>query len=472
MNRNLNRLINDFRNQTYLTIWKHMNAMAVNYAVYSNRIKGFAPYLSNCDIYIYADSRNMVVVCVDCNKHTQKQCYDETQNIDMMIYEPGCEPRESTVWKLKETMDIMKSRLEKSQASLKVYGILLTEDAINNSYELEDDWEKNNIKVISNCSHLNLRRASVNTDDDLAGKVYFDIVTDESIDAKPEPKDESEDVEFNEFEQMLYDFVNDKFDEDNDGILGLTIKDDTTEDTADAPAEESPAEEPAPQEPEEPQEPATPTTKSETIDQNLGLSVDIEILDPIDNPREELDKLIGCGDIKRRMDELVALTTYNKTMQELFPNSKQHEVSLHSVFLGRPGTGKTTVCKIFGSLLHQAGALSKGHVVLCDRGTFIGTLWGDEERSVRQVLEKAKGGVLMIDEAYLLNSRNDNDPGKLVLQLLMNILADESQRDIAVVLCGYKDQMQKPEDKQEWRQLTAEDIVPIEVARPKAKIGF
>jgi len=200
--------------------------------------------------------------------------------------------------------------------------------------------------------------------------------------------------------------------------------------------------------------------------------------------------------------------------------------------------------------------------VLCDRGTFIGTLWGDEERSVRQVLEKAKGGVLMIDEAYLLNSKNDNDPGKLVLQLLMNILADESQRDIAVVLCGYKDQMekllemnpglqsrfpnkfefqdfsvdelleitqtrirdydysftnqawekyrgilcqayqvrdpqtwgnarfvanqleriymqhatrcvmQKPEDKQEWRQLTAEDIVPIEVVRPKTKIGF
>ena len=77
--RNLNRLINDFRNQTYLTIWKHMNAMAVNYAVYSNRIKGFAPYLYNCDIYIYADSINMVVVCVDSNKHRQKQCYDETE---------------------------------------------------------------------------------------------------------------------------------------------------------------------------------------------------------------------------------------------------------------------------------------------------------------------------------------------------------------------------------------------------------
>ena len=169
----------------------------------------------------------------------------------------------------------------------------------------------------------------------------------------------------------------------------------------------------------------------------------MEILRPIPNPREELDKLVGCTDIKRRMDEIVALTNYNKMMRELFPNSKQHEVSLHSVFLGRPGTGKTTVCKIFGSLLHKAGALSKGHVVVCDRGTFIGTLWGDEERSMRQVLQLAKGGVLMIDEAYLLNGKHEGDPGKLVIQLLMNILADETQRDIAVVLCGYREPMMK-----------------------------
>jgi SpoVK/Ycf46/Vps4 family AAA+-type ATPase len=179
------------------------------------------------------------------------------------------------------------------------------------------------------------------------------------------------------------------------------------------------------------------------IEQNQNISVKVEILRPIANPRDELNKLVGCSDIKRRMDELVALTSYNKMMHELFPNGKQHEVSLHSVFLGRPGTGKTTVCKIFGSLLRQAGALSKGHVVVCDRGTFIGTLWGDEERSMKQVLEMAKGGVLMVDEAYLLNGKHENDPGKLVIQLLMNILADETQRDIAVVLCGYKEPMQK-----------------------------
>ena len=534
--RNLNRLINDFRNQTYLTIWKHMNAMAVNYAVYSNRIKGFAPYLYNCDIYIYADSINMVVVCVDSNKHRQKQCYDETQNIDMMIYEPGCEPRESTVWKLKETMEIMKGRLENALASLNVYGILITEDAINNAFELEDDWEKNHIKVISNCSHLNLRKAGVNDDDDLAGKVYFDIVNDEKLDLKRTKKIKSEYGDDEEFEKAVRDFINGTYDYDE--------------------VDEEEEEEPAKEEPE-----ATPK-QSETIDQNLGLSVNVKVLPPIDNPREELDKLVGCDDIKHRMDELVALTCYNRAMQEMFPNSKQHEVSLHSIFLGRPGTGKTTVCKIFGSLLHYTGALSTGHVVVCDRGTFIGTLWGDEERSLRQVIEKAMGGVLMIDEAYLLNGKNENDPGKLVIQLLMNILADETQRDIAIVLCGYKDQMLKlldmnpglqsrfpnkfefqdfsvnelleitksrikdyeyqftdgawekyrnmmaqayqvrdpqtwgnarfvanqleriyiqhatrcvieqPEGKQNWRLITPEDVVPIEVPRQKAKIGF
>lgn len=130
-------------------------------------------------------------------------------------------------------------------------------------------------------------------------------------------------------------------------------------------------------------------------------------------------------------------------MHELCPTGKQHKVSLHSLFLGRPGTGKTTICKIYGSLLRQAGALSNGHVVVCDRSTFIGTLWGDEERSTRQVIDMAKGGVLMIDEAYLLNSSHPNDPGRLVIQLLMNILADESQRDIAIVLCGYKEPMEK-----------------------------
>lgn len=87
--------------------------------------------------------------------------------------------------------------------------------------------------------------------------------------------------------------------------------------------------------------------------------------------------------------------------------------------------------------------LSSGHVVVCNRGTFIGNNFGDEERAVRQAVVTAKGGVLMIDEAYLLNSNHPHDPGKMVIQLLMDILADEKQRDIAVILCGYKEPMEK-----------------------------
>lgn len=171
--------------------------------------------------------------------------------------------------------------------------------------------------------------------------------------------------------------------------------------------------------------------------------VKVQILEPLENPKEELKRLVGCADIKKKLVELTNLTLYNKMLKEIQPSGRCHAVPLHSVFYGRPGTGKTTVCKIFGSLLKEAGALSKGHVVVCNRGTFIGCYWGDEERSVNKVVELAKGGVLMIDEAYMLDSNGSNDPGRLVLPLLMDLLADEQMRDIAVVLCGYKEPMDK-----------------------------
>ncbi len=433
---NANRLINDFRKQTKTTIWRHMRAMSVNYAVYSNHLEGLSPFLSDKDIYIYMNANNMVVVCLDCNKRWEKRIYEESENMDAIIYRRGCEPLESIVWKLKEMMQIMKIRLSDCHHEMEIYGVLMTEAIITNADELEDYWEANNIKVIDGFSHLRFHRAEVNADDSLTEKQYYDAATDASSNNMAEiteKKTEEPQADSNdEFEKLLMDFINSEMD--------MEVAD-----------EETPKDNPQ-DEDEDADESANESSEDIVediaipcgdIEQNMNLSVKVEILRPIANPREELDKLIGCADIKRRMDELVALTSYNKLMHEAFPQSKQHEVSLHSVFLGRPGTGKTTVCKIFGSLLRQAGALSKGHVVVCDRGTFIGTLWGDEERSMRQVLEMAQGGVLMIDEAYLLNGKHENDPGKLVIQLLMNILADETQRDIAVVLCGYKEQMQK-----------------------------
>ena len=411
-----------------MTIWKHMEAMAVNYAVYSNRLKGFAPFMNDDDVYIYCDSTNMVVVCIDCYDNYYDRTCVESVDMEPIVYHPGCEPHEGRVWKLKETMQIVKERLQKQHIVLKVYGVMLTEAKITNAEELELVWEFNDMKVIDGFLSLGHRKARVNNDEDLRGKIYFDAVVNDN----PKAEEKEEPVKEEE--------PNDEESED-DNLEDIVLPDGE-------------------------------------IEQNQNISVKVEILRPIANPRDELNRLVGCDEIKQRMDELVNLTSYNKMLLDLYPTCKQHKVSLHSLFLGRPGTGKTTVCKIYGSLLRQAGALSKGHVVVCDRSTFIGTLWGDEERSARQVLDMAKGGVLMIDEAYLLNSSHPNDPGKLVIQLLMNVLSDETQRDIAIVLCGYKEPMRKLLDlnpglqsrfpnKFEFQDFTVEELLEITKRRVK-----
>ena len=445
--RNKNRLIDDFKYQTATTIWKHLDAMAANYAVYSIYMKGLSPFLRDYDVYLYCNDTNIVIMCLDSCGHSEEQTYEESDTLSPLILTDGEEPRASVIWKLAEAVRFTKNCLKEKAPDIKIYGLLLTEANILNAYNLYELWDKHNITVIDDLKRLKYKAIRVNSDSDLTCKKYIDFFIDTSFNevnfdepaaSEPGKEDQCEaavsDDEYDEFEKMLNDFINREYEETNgeDPEEQQEADTDNSEEECETEAEDD----------------DTSFTDDVLfpdglIEQNNNISVKVEILRPIPNPREELDRLVGCADIKQRMDELVALTSYNKIMQKQFPNIRQHEVSLHSVFLGRPGTGKTTVCKIFGSLLRQAGALSKGHVVVCDRGTFLGTLWGDEERSLRQVLEMAKGGLLMIDEAYLLNGKHDHDPGKLVIQLLMNILADESQRDIAVVLCGYKEPMMK-----------------------------
>ena len=485
--RNPNRLINDFKNQRKDTIWKHLDAMAANYAVYSTHLKGLSPYLSDCDVYLYCSETNVVIVCLDCCGHCGEQVYEESDTLSPVIYEDGSEPRVSMVWKMAKAVSLVKRQLLLNNTDISVYGVLLTEAEIINAYELYPMWGKHDFMVIDDLTRLKYKKIKVCSveNDYLDCKEYIRTILDASLDEAQEgsstifgskPTYESNPVD--DFEKMLNEFINSgmephpmatpMFPDQNEHETDYESEDDESED--DVSENDSSFDNNTPIEDE--------LFPSGEIDQNNNISVKVEILRPIPNPREELDKLVGCTDIKRHMDELVALTSYNKMMHELFPENKQHAVSLHSIFLGRPGTGKTTVCKIFGSLLRQAGALSKGHVVVCDRGTFLGTLWGDEERSVRQVLEKAKGGVLMIDEAYLLNGKHDHDPGKLVIQLLMNILADESQRDIAVVLCGYKEPMMKMLDtnpgllsrfpnKFEFTDFTIDELLEITRCRVK-----
>lgn len=488
--RNVNRLIDDFKNQTKTTVWKHLDAMAANYAVFSTHLNGYSPFLTDYNVYLYCNDTNMVIVCLDCCGHDEEHIYEESDFLSSLILSDGYEPRTSTVWKLVEAVRLTKIHLQFNKPDMKVYGVLLTEAEILNSYELDDMWDAHNVMVIDDFTRLKYRKIKVNADDDLPCKAYARTVIDASFGTPTiertiintsapttdVPKNEVDIDDDDEFTRLLDKFLNEGMEivdekatfDDTNGDQQEDEEDEDDVDLDDLPED-------------------SVHTDDETtdihfpdgeIEQNQNISVKVEILRPIANPQKELNKLVGCSDIKRRMDELVALTSYNKMMHELFPNGKQHEVSLHSVFLGRPGTGKTTVCKIFGSLLRQAGALSKGHVVVCDRGTFIGTLWGDEERSMKQVLEMAKGGVLMIDEAYLLNGKHDNDPGKLVIQLMMNILADETQRDIAIVLCGYKDQMMKMLDtnpglqsrfpnKFEFTDFTVDEL--LEITRRRIK---
>ena len=485
--RNVNRLIDDFKNQTKTTVWKLLDAMAANYAVYSTHLNGYSPFLTDYNVYLYCNDTNMVIVCLDCCGHDEEHVYEESETLSSLILSDGYEPRTSTVWKLAEAVRLAKIHLQLSKPDMKVYGVLLTEAEILNSYGLDDMWDAHNVMVIDDLTRLKYRKIRVNEDDDLPCMTYARTVIDASLDtptvegtitntSEPTtnvPKNEVDMDDDDDFARLLDKFLNEGMEIVDEKAPFDDTYDDQQEDEDDIDIDDFP--EDSVHTDDETSDISFPDGE---IEQNQNISVKVEVLRPIANPREELNKLVGCSDIKRRMDELVALTSYNKMMHELFPNGKQHEVSLHSVFLGRPGTGKTTVCKIFGSLLRQAGALSKGHVVVCDRGTFIGTLWGDEERSMKQVLEMAKGGVLMIDEAYLLNGKHENDPGKLVIQLMMNILADETQRDIAIVLCGYKEPMMKMLDtnpglqsrfpnKFEFTDFTVDEL--LEITRRRIK---
>ena len=493
---NTNRLIDDFKNQTKTTIWKHLDAMAANYVVYSTHLNGLDPFLNEYDVYLYCNETNVVVVCLDCCGNGDDQIYEESESLGLFTYNEGDEPRVSVVRRLAEAVKLIKETRLGYDSAIKVYGVLLTEAEILNSYKLQRLWDDADVMVIDGFRRLKYRKIKVNEDDCLDCKAYISKILDANhgiLDAKHGIMDANygimegqtpmtSDMLSENDELNLDDFpkgsvrIEDEDDDEFSKLLDQFLKEgmEVVDEKPDAEDDED-EEDPEDDVEEDPEEEFFPNGE---IEQNLNVNVKVDILRPIANPREELDKLVGCADIKRRMDELVALTSYNKMMRDLFPGSKQHEVSLHSVFLGRPGTGKTTVCKIFGSLLRKVGALSKGHVVVCDRGTFIGTLWGDEERSMKQVLKMAQGGVLMIDEAYLLASKNENDPGRLVIQLLMNVLADETQRDIAVVLCGYKEPMMKLLDsnpglysrfpnKFEFADFTVDELLEITQCRVK-----
>ena len=441
MKMNGNQLIQGFKNKDKDTIWIYLNALAKNADVYSAYLPGIKPHLEYNLVYIYTTRTNLVVVCYDYGTPKDELADEELYNNEPPLYFSPNDHRVSPVWKLSETMKLIQRKMEEGNNHWAIHGVLLTASNLINADEMKEDWEEMNITVIDHIEGLLNKKIQVNRDDELLfGKMIREFI--EELSKENEQPLSEEDKEFQE---MLERFINTEFDEE------MKNQKEEREELEEEEHEEMESEDVFSEKSEGEDDDAEDANDSDEeldlpsgfIEQNATINVNVQVLPPLKNPRTELDKLVGCQDIKQHLDELLALTRYNKMMHEAFPDAKLHEVSLHSIFFGRPGTGKTTVCKIFGSLLHEVGALSKGHVMVANRGTFIGTLWGDEERSVRQVLEQARGGVLMIDEAYLLNGKHEHDPGRMVIQLLMELLADETQRDIAVVLCGYKEPMLK-----------------------------
>lgn len=164
----------------------------------------------------------------------------------------------------------------------------------------------------------------------------------------------------------------------------------------------------------------------------------VNILEPMVNPQDFLDGMVGLDQLKTNISEIISYARYSQKVKDLFPGYYQQPVNLHTIIIGNPGTGKTTMCRIYGGLLHQAGVLSRGHTVVASRGSFIGQQFGTEELRMRQCLKLAQGGCLFIDEAALLfTNAHPHDPGKNVIQLMLQLLAEENNRDIAVVLALY-----------------------------------
>lgn len=159
-------------------------------------------------------------------------------------------------------------------------------------------------------------------------------------------------------------------------------------------------------------------------------------------PAPSLDSLTGLAEVKEKVRAYTRFAQFNAKRSRL--GLPTVATPLHAMFLGSPGTGKTTVAKILGQELKQAGALSSGHVVVRERATLIGQYYSSESEKTLSALEEAKGGILLIDEAYQLYQPDDpKDPGRFVIETLLTALADESDRDWMLILAGYPEPMRR-----------------------------
>jgi probable Rubsico expression protein CbbX len=154
----------------------------------------------------------------------------------------------------------------------------------------------------------------------------------------------------------------------------------------------------------------------------------------------DLDKgLVGLSPVKQRVRDIAALLVIDRLRKNR--GLAAQAPSLHMCFTGNPGTGKTTVAMRMAQILHRLGYVRKGHLVAVTRDDLVGQYIGHTAPKTKEVLKKAMGGVLFIDEAYYLyRPENERDYGQEAIEILLQVM--ENQRDdLVVILAGYKDRM-------------------------------
>merc|ERR1719379_1935139 len=173
--------------------------------------------------------------------------------------------------------------------------------------------------------------------------------------------------------------------------------------------------------------------KAGTVDDFMFKEGVKDILDKLDYD------LIGLKPVKTRVREIASLLVVDKMRLKL--GLETGVPSLHMGFTGAPGTGKTTVALRMGQILQRMGYCRTGHVVVATRDALVGQYVGHTAPKTKEMVKKAMGGILLVDEAYYLyNAANDRDYGQESIEILLNVM-ENNKEDIIVVLAGYKDRM-------------------------------
>lgn len=161
---------------------------------------------------------------------------------------------------------------------------------------------------------------------------------------------------------------------------------------------------------------------------------------PLLKIEQELNRLVGMEDLKYHVKEIYAWLHINKCRTEM--GMKAEKQALHMLFKGNPGTGKTTVARKLGTLFHEMKVLSKGHLIEAERADLVGEYIGHTAQKTRELLKKASGGILFIDEAYSLGRGGEKDFGKEAIDTLVKAMEDQ-QHDFILILAGYPKEMDR-----------------------------